>query len=249
MLNKSIGIAITVHGIKHFESLHNAISSILNQPYQNWKLFVVSDDPSIDHKEYFKLFDQRIFYSWDGENRGVSYRWNEAIDKIYTDYFMMLGADDWYLPNVFTFISQKNIQNWAYANCFIAGKFYSPGAFNYLKLKKKNYIPAGACIYRSEIIRNLKFNTQLTFAEDWELNLILGYHFKPNYLIDLIVYEHTLSQSHWPLAKTLPGKLYRRIKNRLNQRKFRRPYDYHPNFIQGQTSSMRSDNPDHIGVL
>ncbi|ASU40593.1 hypothetical protein hmeg3_21360 [Herbaspirillum sp. meg3] len=80
-------------------TLADAISSIINQSYTNWELLLL-DDGSVDGgAEIAAAFpDQRIRWISDGNNRGISYRLNQAVELARGEYFCRMDADDICFP-------------------------------------------------------------------------------------------------------------------------------------------------------
>lgn len=81
--------------------LDDAILSIINQSYTNWKLLLLNDgstDRSLEIAMKYKN-DVRIEILSDGENRGLIYRLNELISKCDAKYFARMDADDVMHPN------------------------------------------------------------------------------------------------------------------------------------------------------
>lgn len=75
------------------------ICSILSQTYDNWELLII-DDGSIDATiNVAKGFhDSRINILFDGENKGISIRLNQAINMAKGKYFCRMDADDISFP-------------------------------------------------------------------------------------------------------------------------------------------------------
>ena len=74
--------------------IKEAIQSVLNQTYTDFKLFIV-DDGSTDNSKYIVLSfqDSRIRY-FEQENKGVSSARNVGLNNMQGDYFCFLDADD-----------------------------------------------------------------------------------------------------------------------------------------------------------
>jgi len=150
----------------------------------------------------------------DKNRIGVPKMLNKALKDFKHDYFGYFGADDTMLPNAF-----KNLENfngdWCYGDCIQVedgNKYpYYAGEFNYQRLKEENFIPAGSVFVKTEILKEIRFNEKLTFAEDWELWLQIGKRYKP-YYINQFQYNYSMDTSVF-------NKSF--IKRFLNKRKFR----------------------------
>lgn len=83
--------------------LENAIDSVINQTYHNWKLILVNDgstDRTLEMLHDYSVKDSRIKV-YSKENGGYATAINYALDKISesvedvnNSYFLMLGSDD-----------------------------------------------------------------------------------------------------------------------------------------------------------
>ena len=93
-------VSIIMTCYNNCDSLKDAISSIINQSYQNWELIFI-DDGSTDQslKVANQVLDKRIkIFSLDKNyGRGVSYQ--EGLNKATGKYIMFLDSDDWWYSN------------------------------------------------------------------------------------------------------------------------------------------------------
>jgi|TARA_Y100000294_G_scaffold172106_1_gene186415 glycosyltransferase involved in cell wall biosynthesis len=72
----------------------DAITSVIDQTYQNWELLIVNDGSTDSTKDMiFRFNDKRIRY-FEHENRGVSFARNVALKCMKGNYFCMLDSDD-----------------------------------------------------------------------------------------------------------------------------------------------------------
>lgn len=81
--------------------LSDAISSVLNQTYQDFEIIVV-DDGSTDNTrllvENYQKMDNRIRYFYE-QNRGVASARNLGIEKAQGDYMVFFDSDDVSMPD------------------------------------------------------------------------------------------------------------------------------------------------------
>lgn len=88
---------ITV-GIPFYNSacfLKDAIQSVINQTYTDWRLILIDDgstDTSLSVASSF--IDSRIEIISDGQNRGLVYRLNQLIEICDTKYLARMDSDD-----------------------------------------------------------------------------------------------------------------------------------------------------------
>jgi len=85
------------------EKLVRAVTSILNQTYNDWELIIINDSPKDDSYHEFRssLNDPRIHYHENETNRGVNYSRNKALDKLSADssWVIFLDDDDYFAPD------------------------------------------------------------------------------------------------------------------------------------------------------
>ncbi|MCQ6265566.1 glycosyltransferase [Fictibacillus sp. WQ 8-8] len=81
--------------------LREALESVFNQTYPYWKIILVDDastDDSLSHAADL-LEDQRITLIKNKKNVGQSMSQNIGLERINTEFFMQLDADDWLPEN------------------------------------------------------------------------------------------------------------------------------------------------------
>lgn len=78
--------------------LEEAIRSVINQSYKNWKLYIVDDNSNDNSKiilnKYLKNKKINIFFL--KKNRGPSYCRNYAIKKSNSNFIAFLDSDDFW---------------------------------------------------------------------------------------------------------------------------------------------------------
>ncbi|WP_052259358.1 glycosyltransferase family 2 protein [Flavobacterium sp. KMS] len=168
--------------------LDESISSILNQTYLDFDLYIY-DDCSIDNsKEIVESYsDKRIFYRKNNQNLGISKTLNKGLEELLRSYQFIarMDADDWAFPERF----QKQIdfleENKSIMLCGTQGYWLKDMAENlssgwkypygddYLKL----YLLFGASFGHSSVIlrsdffisNNLRYDEDIKTCEDWDL--------------------------------------------------------------------------------
>lgn len=88
-----ITVAMPVYNAGKY--LQPALTSILNQTYQNWELIII-DDGSTDgcFDGLPELNDKRVKLIRDGKNKGIAKRLNEAINLAKGEFFARMDGDD-----------------------------------------------------------------------------------------------------------------------------------------------------------
>lgn len=88
-----VTIAIPFHNASNF--LRKAISSVLNQKFQDFELILLDDGSTDDSLKIAKSFnDNRIRIISDGKNKGLIYRLNQSVELAKGKYYARMDADD-----------------------------------------------------------------------------------------------------------------------------------------------------------
>ena len=202
-------VSIIMTCYNNCDSLKDAISSIINQSYQNWELIFI-DDGSTDQslKVANQVLDKRIkIFSLDKNyGRGVSYQ--EGLNKATGKYIMFLDSDDWWYTNKIA----KQIQ---YLNKNHMIMFVGSGL-----ITSKNYIPIGVrankklsnitnkkitdpliafatiCI-RDTIISKYSFDKNLKVAQDSDFLRTLCMNERYSNIEDILYVYNESSNFNW----------------------------------------------------
>lgn len=84
------------------DTVEAAIQSIVKQSYANWELILINDGSSDATDAVCQSFaDSRIRYVNDGQNKGLHYRLNQAIELSNGRYFARMDGDDISFPRRF----------------------------------------------------------------------------------------------------------------------------------------------------
>lgn len=106
------------------EYLRYAITSVLEQNYEDWEIIISDNDSEEKIEEYvISLQDQRIKYFRTQSFLPVTDNWNNALEKSSGDYVVMLGDDDSLLKDYFTnclaLIQQYDSPDMLYVNALL----------------------------------------------------------------------------------------------------------------------------------
>lgn len=173
-----MSITIIIPHYRHEAYLPDAIQGIMNQTRKLWRIYLMNDDPGCSLKHYE---NRRIKVFEDGQNKGQTVRWNEAIEKCEDGLIVFQGADDismpWrlqvcivYLYNaeygpdvIYTDAVQLNQNNHR--------TYLQSHEFDIEILKQRNYIVASTVMVKTELAKEVKFDEDIRYGEDW-----LWYH-------------------------------------------------------------------------
>ncbi len=185
-------IIIPVYNTAPF--LHDCLDSILNQTIQDWECICVDDgskDDSLQILNEYQKQDNR-FRVLHQENKGQSEARNLGLENVHGDFFSFVDSDDILLPNTLE-IWKKALDETHCDVCFDIGqlrRFHQAAELDLLQQKVPNIellskyysctkdavqafmIERGSCgttvnkIYRTSKLSDLRFNPNLSYAED-----------------------------------------------------------------------------------
>ena len=103
MSDKKISIIMGIYNCE--KTLEEAINSILNQTYKNWKM-IMCDDASNDKtyeiaNKYQVLYPEKFVLLKNSKNRGLNYTLNKCLKEVRGEYVARMDADDISLPERF----------------------------------------------------------------------------------------------------------------------------------------------------
>lgn len=189
-MNDSIyQVTVLIPTYNRAERLKVAISSVLNQTYQNLVL-IVSDNASTDNTENvvteFASKDSRIKYVRQEKNMGMVENFNSALKLVNTTFFCFLSDDDYYLDTFLTeavdiFKTNNKIGFTVFACPEVKEKIsditknvldfwpkeglYEPGEA--IGLATTGYHPIiSACLFHERVIPDIYFSKQVESISD-----------------------------------------------------------------------------------
>lgn len=219
-MHPSIAIIISVY--RQWSYLSWAINSVVSQKFENWKLYVISDEPFFPDLIYPS--NDKIMFSVDGYHRGLSKRLNQGLDLCKEDYVMFMGADDtideFYLLSVAEEMEKHPGQVWLYGDCvnrYLNNKMkvHRSGEFSRKRLQKGNFIPCASVVCDTKELKRIKFNENLKTCEDWEMWLVLSKFYKPKYLSEI-------AYNRWDSTSVMRGDISNKNKWMALKRKIKR---------------------------
>ncbi len=101
MEKKMVSILMPAYNEERY--IGEAITSVINQTYQNWELIIVDDCSQDRTSEIIKQYiinEPKIKLHHFPENRGACAALNEALSKAKGEYICWLSADDKYKPDM-----------------------------------------------------------------------------------------------------------------------------------------------------
>ena len=101
MNNKSYSIDIILPNFNKSEYLKETIESVLNQTFQNWKLYIIDDcstDKSFEVLNYYKQ-NEKINILKLKKNKGPSFCRNLGIRISNSNFISFIDSDDYWDKN------------------------------------------------------------------------------------------------------------------------------------------------------
>lgn len=209
--NPLVSVIMPVYNAEKYVAA--AVESILNQTYKNFEFIIVDDastDSTFEILKDFKNKDKRIILSRNNTNLGVTKSLNLAVAKASGKYIIRMDADDWSYPNRFELqveLMEKNPQ------VVVSGSYVEVCDSN-LKTKytrkyhsmdtdiRKHifrYSPFAhpATIWKTDVLKNERYNETLTTCQDYELYFRVGKIGKfmnlDKSLLKLRMHDHSVS--------------------------------------------------------
>ncbi len=206
-------VSIIMPSYNHEKYIHDSISSILKQTFDDFELIII-DDASIDNSRdiinFFKKKDPRIKVKFHQKNLGTAKTINEALKISKGDFIAFTASDDIWLPHKLK--TQMKVLNendklvvWSDGQLInekneLIGKTFLErhNARNKKKngnlfesLLRGNYIFGTTRILKRDNIKNIEFDEQFKHLNDYKFEVELAknfqYHFIPE---DLAYYRH-----------------------------------------------------------
>lgn len=180
-IDECISVIIPVYNKEKF--LKRCLESIIKSTYRKLEIIIV-DDGSIDNSlelcnEFIKK-DSRISVYFK-KNGGVSSARNYGLEKCTGKYVAFVDPDDTIEENMFSELkdaidkcntdiaycySTDNYKNQCINQSANSGKKIVLKSYEYNWLERTAHFTVWGCLFRYKIVKNIRFNTDLTIGED-----------------------------------------------------------------------------------
>jgi glycosyltransferase involved in cell wall biosynthesis len=151
--------------------INRCYKSIINQYHTNWIWLVVDDGSTDDTKSIIEnLHSDKIEYHKLPFNQGRGFARNYAINKLSTDFCVLLDIDDLMLSNrlhYFNIAINENYIGMVSSVLLINDYNIITGQRGLVYNKSKYFTHATLCI-KSEILKNIKYS-EYRYAEDQKI--------------------------------------------------------------------------------
>lgn len=164
--------------------IEQAISSVVNQTYQNIELVVVDGDSKDGTLDVLNKYNSSIKYWCSEKDNGIYHAANKALEQITGDYFIWLSTDDSFVSEDVIERAVKELDEsvdvlsgWIY---FVNNNGYEYFGKNTHALNREKYaggmIPMEGTLWRTELVKRYKFDESYKVAADYKLFLQLYYN-------------------------------------------------------------------------
>jgi len=204
--NFSPKVSVVIPTYKRPHLIGRAVSSVLNQTYQNFEIVIIDDNPNNDTEKVVKRFnDKRIKHIRNKIKRGFSGARNQGVEESSPDskYIAFLDDDDEYFPlfleKTIKKLEEKKDVGYVFTQPEI--RFQNgqrlrqiPGKWDWNEFWNKNV--GNGCVLRKEIFTkaNIWYDEKILF-EDLDLGIRILQHFKGEFI------REVLRIYHCPLVK------------------------------------------------
>lgn len=207
-----ISVIVPVYNVEKY--LKECLDSICRQTYKNLEIILI-DDGSNDLSgkicdEYLKK-DCRIKVIHT-ENKGVCSARNIGMEKAKGKWITFVDSDDWieeeFCEELYREIIKENCdvalcgyyrvigKNREKINCNIKEKFVNSNQYLIKSLNPQTgYGFSHMKLYRSECIRNVKFNEKLVVGEDALFNEMISENIKKGVMVSKPLYNYRINQN------------------------------------------------------
>ena len=160
--------------------LEECISSVCDQTFKNWKLFIIDDNSTDDSRKIIEKYSkENTFKIFLKKNKGVSFCRNLAIRISNSKYIAFLDSDDYWehdkLEGQILFM-EKNKLSFTYSDYTpftykneskkFKKKIFAPDSFNYEQFTKNTSIGMSSMIINRSVLGTIKF-PKVKICEDY----------------------------------------------------------------------------------
>lgn len=194
-----VSVVVPTHNDSKY--IKEAMSSIVNQTYDNLEIVVVDDFSSDNTVEIIKAFnDKRIRIIRNESNRGAAYSRNIGIKNCTGDYISFMDGDDvWSLDKTEEQIKFMLDNDYVFTSCLYSfmsedgqslDKYMSaPKKVTHRKFLKTDYIGCITTMYKKDIYPDLAIPEDIYKRNDYALWIKLSEH-ADCYTLPLILAAH-----------------------------------------------------------
>ena len=222
----NIGVTVIVPFYNVQDCLKRCIDSVLNQSFTSFEIILVDDGSTDDSSSIGGLMcgvDSRIRYYYK-KNGGVSSARNAGLSLAVGKYVMFIDADDTISENALDALysaAEINDADIVYGKYCIASK---EGLSVRQKLidnssnisAVRSLMSSVDCLFRRELIENLKFDTGLSIGEDYRFLVEAFYKARRISSTNEVVYHYNRMSDTSVLASGMASSILKRKADTYN---------------------------------
>lgn len=163
--------------------IEQAISSVIHQTYNNIEFIVIDGGSNDGTVDVLKKYNSFITYWCSEKDNGIYHAANKALEHITGDYFIWLSTDDCFVSENTIECAVKELDEftdvlscWIY---FVNDNGYEHVGKNNFAIDKHSYnggmIPTEGIFWRTDLVKEYKFDESYKIAADYKLFLQLYY--------------------------------------------------------------------------
>ena len=99
MSKESLKLSVVIPVLNNVNLLERAITSVLNQDYQQIELIIIDGGSTDGSLEIIKKYSSQIYYWESGKDSGISDAFNRGLRKSTGDLIAILNSDDYWNKN------------------------------------------------------------------------------------------------------------------------------------------------------
>ena len=194
-------ISVVMTSYNHQNYISEAIESVLNQTFKDFELIIVDDastDNSVELINHYQKKDPRIKTIFHSSNKGIPETTNDGFEIARGQFAAYTNSDDVWIPEKLEKqiqILEKNPDFVVWSDAMIidangreTGQLFSQmqdivgrkkSGYIFPQLVKGNFICAISVIFATRIARQIKFDTNLSYANDYKfmIDVSKNHHF------------------------------------------------------------------------
>ena len=185
-MNRKVSLIVPAYNVEEY--IKKCITSIENQTYQNYELIIIDDgstDGTTDIIKEASACNSKIKVL-NGGHKGVSNARNMGLDCVEGDYVTFVDSDDFicenYIENLVNWLEDENVDlaicgtndisedgKIVKQSLQLEGEVLNNDQFlSDIVLCKKYTCTVWGKIYKSELLKNIRFDTNISISEDFK---------------------------------------------------------------------------------
>lgn len=212
-MNRKVSLIVPAYNVEEY--IKKCITSIENQTYQNYELIIIDDgstDGTTDIIKEVSACNSKIKVL-NGGHKGVSNARNMGLDCVKGDYVTFVDSDDFicenYIENLVNWLEAENVDlaicgtndisedgKIVKQSLQLEGEVLNNDQFlSDIVLCKKYTCTVWGKIYKSELLKNIRFDTNISISEDFKFLYYLSRKIKRVYYNSMPLYNWLVRSS------------------------------------------------------